>query len=58
MALDKRAKAEGKSDEAKARYEEAATLAERYSILTASCQSPRFSREAERLSKLATNSNP
>ena len=52
MALTKRAEAGGKLEEARARDEEAVTLSEAYSALTASCQSPRFSREAERLSKL------
>jgi len=52
MALRKRAEAEGKLEEARARDEESAALAERYSKLTAACQSPRFSREAERLTAL------
>ena len=49
LALGKRTAAAGNPEEANARGEEAATLAERYSKFTASCQSPRFSREAERL---------
>ena len=51
LALSKQAESQGKPDEAKARHEEATTLAERYSSFTAACQSPRFSREAERLMK-------
>lgn len=58
LALSKRSAAEDKPEEARARHEEAITLAEEYSALTASCQSPRFSREAERLGKLARNSSP
>jgi hypothetical protein len=52
IALGKRSEAEGKLEESRARHEEAANLAERYSNLTASCQSPRFTREAERLTAL------
>ncbi|HKO45335.1 MAG TPA: protein kinase [Pyrinomonadaceae bacterium] len=58
FALSKRAAAEGKSDEAKARRDEAAALAKRYREFTAACQSPRFSREAERLHELVVNSIP
>ena len=56
-ALSNRFEAEGKLEESRTRREEAATLAERYSNLTASCQSPRFTREAERLGKLVRNSS-
>jgi tetratricopeptide (TPR) repeat protein len=52
LALGKRAEAEGRSEEAKSRHEEAIRLAERYSEFTAACQSPRFTREAERLTAL------
>jgi tetratricopeptide (TPR) repeat protein len=55
LALSKRAEAEGNSEQARARYEEAATLAERYSKFTAACQSPRFKREAERLTALVAS---
>jgi tetratricopeptide (TPR) repeat protein len=58
MALSKRYEAEGKLEESRGRHEEAATLADDYSALTASCQSPRFSREAERLSRLVSKSSP
>ncbi len=54
LALSKRAEADGELEKARARREEAANLAERYSNLTASCQAPRFSREAERLTALVS----
>lgn len=57
LALSKRAEAEGNSEEARARHEEAATLAERYSNFTAACQSPRFAREAERLTASVSNAS-
>lgn len=47
-ALSKRAEAGQNLEEASARLEEARNHLERYSILVATCQSPRWSREVER----------
>lgn len=49
LAVGTRMEAEGKSDEAAAKRERADTLLKSYEALVASCQSPRFTREAERL---------
>jgi serine/threonine protein kinase len=49
LAVGTRMEAEGKSDEAAAKRERATTLLKSYEALVASCQSQRFTREAERL---------
>ncbi|MEK6280717.1 MAG: protein kinase [Acidobacteriota bacterium] len=49
LAISKRAEAAGNSEEAAAKRAEAHDHLTRYSKLVAGCQSPRFSREAERL---------
>ncbi|MDQ5844739.1 MAG: hypothetical protein M3539_05530, partial [Acidobacteriota bacterium] len=56
LAISEQASAAGDAEKAATKRAEAANHLERYTKLVASCQSPRFSREVERLSKLLPRS--
>lgn len=52
LAVSNAAQAAGESEKAEAKRRQAETVAVRYSKFVSACQSPRFSREAERLAAL------